>query len=161
MSKLSLSKYQSILTPGSVVEITAPRLLPIDPHRSSKAAAIDWYATCLQSPVGAPFIYATLTSSARVANIESEAYKWRAISEVNKLLTDPNKSTDDTTIAAVLILLALEEADLKAPRKKMGDRRDSVSVNDAHLNGLRAMIEQKGGLAGLGGNRYLQVFILM
>jgi hypothetical protein len=36
-----------------------------------------------------------------------------------------------------------------------------MSVNDAHLNGLRTMIRQRGGLAALGGNQCLHVFILM
>jgi hypothetical protein len=83
------------------------------------------------------------------------------VSEVNRLLADPNKNTDDTTIATVLILLALEEAELADPRRKGDERRCSMRVNDVHLNGLRAMIGQRGGLAALGGNRCLQVFILM
>jgi hypothetical protein len=82
-------------------------------------------ATCIRNPIGAPFIYAALTSSARVAKLDQEAYKWRAISEVNRLLADRTKNTDDTTISTVLILLALEEADLANPRRK-GDREDVV-----------------------------------
>ncbi|KAF1842458.1 uncharacterized protein K460DRAFT_359066 [Cucurbitaria berberidis CBS 394.84] len=143
------------------IEASTPRLLPIDPHKSSEAAATDWFATCIQSPIGAPFIYATLTSSARVAKLDPEVYKWRAISEVNMLLTDSNKNTDDTTIATVFMLLALEEASLADPRRKGDERRWSKSVNEAHLSGLRTMIGQRGGLAALGQNRCLQVFILM
>lgn len=141
--------------------MSTPRLLPVDPHKSSEAAATDWVATCIQSPVGAPFIYAALTSSARAVRLDAEVYKWRAISEVNRLLTDPTKSTDDTTIATVLILLALEEADLADPRKNGDERRYSRRVNEAHQNGLRTMIGQRGGLAALNENRCLQVCILL
>ncbi|KAH7380672.1 hypothetical protein BKA66DRAFT_442215 [Pyrenochaeta sp. MPI-SDFR-AT-0127] len=142
------------------VEVSTPRLLPVDPHKSSEAAATDWVATCIQSPIGAPFIYAALTSSARAARLDAEVYKWRAIAEVNRILTDPTKSTDDTTIATVLMLLAMEEADLADPQRQGDERRYSKSVNEAHQNGLRTMIGQRGGLAALGENRCLQVFIL-
>ncbi|KAF1947760.1 hypothetical protein EJ02DRAFT_429533 [Clathrospora elynae] len=110
------------------VEATTPRLLPIDTHRSSTVAATDWVTTCIQSSIGAPFIYAALTSSARAAKLDPEAYKWRAISEVNRLLADPSKNTYDTTIATVLILLALEEADLADPMRKGTERGRSMSV---------------------------------
>ena len=93
--------------------------------------------------------------------LDSEVYKWRAISEVNTVLADSSRNTDDTTIATVLILLALEEADLANPKSKGEERKYSMSVNGAHLNGLKTMIEQRGGLAALSANRCLQVFILM
>lgn len=140
---------------------SAPRLIPIDLHSSSSVAATDWIAGCIQSPSGAPYIYAALTASARSVGLSSEAYKWRAITEVNKLLSDPKTGTDDTTIATVLVLLALEESDLADPKRRGSDREWSLSVNNAHLNGLRTMIEQRGGLVALSANRCLQVFILM
>lgn len=92
----------------TVIEASTPRLLPIDPHKSFHARAVDWFTTCIQSPIGAPFIYAALASSARAAKLDTEHYKWRAIAEVNRLLTDPSKNTDNTTIATVMMLLAFE-----------------------------------------------------
>lgn len=145
----------------SVVEGSAPRLIPVDIHKSSSFAATDWIARCIQSPSGASYIYAALTASARAVGLDSEAYKWRAVSEVNKLLSNPKTSTDDTTIATVLVLLALEESDLADPRRQGSDREWSLSANDAHLNGLRTMIGQRGGLVALNANSCLQVFILM
>jgi len=118
-------------------------------------------AACFQSPLGAPFIYAGLTFSSRAAKRDSEAYKWRALSEVNRLLADPRTNIDDTTIAAVLVLLAIEEADLSDSGTWGEDRQCSMWANEAHWNGLRAMIEQRGGLAGLSGNKCLQVYLLM
>lgn len=144
-----------------VVEGSAPHLIPVDLHRSSSNAAKHWISSCIQNANGAPFIYAALTSSARAVGLNSEAYKWQAISEVNKLLSDSRTSTDDTTIATVLVLLALEESDLADQRRQGSDREWSLSANEAHLNGLRTMIRQRGGLAALNRNRCLQVFILM
>jgi hypothetical protein len=83
------------------------------------------------------------------------------MSEVNALLANPRTSTSDVTIAAVLMLLAIEEADLADPKRKGDDRRCSMSVNEAHHNGLRTMLRQRGGLAALSGNRCLQVCLLM
>jgi hypothetical protein len=85
------------------------------------------------------------------------------MSEVNRLLSDPSMSTNDTTLAAVLILLANEEADLANPKHR-GDEhkcRLTRAANDAHHSGLRTMIQQRGGLAALSGNRFLQVCLLM
>lgn len=81
--------------------------------------------------------------------------------EVNTLLSNPKTSTEDTTIATVLILLAMEESDLADPRRRGYDRECSLSANNAHLNGLRTMLGQRGGLSSLSSNRCLQVFILM
>lgn len=118
-------------------------------------------ARCIQSQNGAPYIYAALTASARALGLNSEVYKWQAITEINKLLSNPKTSTDDTTIASVLIMLALEESDLANPAQQGSDRERSLTANSAHLNGLRTMIGQRGGLGALQTNRCLQVFILM
>ncbi|KAH7401039.1 hypothetical protein DE146DRAFT_736001 [Phaeosphaeria sp. MPI-PUGE-AT-0046c] len=149
------------LTDRAVIVSAAPRVIPIDPHKSAGDLAMQWIKGCIQSPVGAPFIYAVLTSSARAAHLDSEKYKWRAMSAVNGLLSNPRTSTNDCTISAVLVLLAIEEADLADPRRQGDERECSLMVNDAHHNGLRTMIRQRGGLAALSGNRVLQVCLLM
>lgn len=117
--------------------------------------------SCVQSPNGAPFIYAATATSLRAVQQNSEKYKWRAMSEVNSLLSDLRTSTNDGTIAAVLILLAIDEADLSCFKGRGDERRCSISVNEAHHNGLKTMIRQRGGLAALNGNRCLQVCLLM
>ncbi|EAT84742.1 hypothetical protein HBH56_048410 [Parastagonospora nodorum] len=145
------------------IEAAAPRLIPVDPHRFSQQAGKDWIQTCVQSNVGAPFIYAVLACSARAVQLDPEVYKWRAVSEVNGLLSDPRTSTNDTTIAAVLILLANEEAELADPKRRGDENKCKLTraANEAHHNGLRTMIQQRGGLAALNGNRVLQVCLLM
>jgi hypothetical protein len=122
---------------------------------------MDWIKDCIQSPTGTPFIYAALSTSLRAAQLNPEVYKWRAMSELNIILSNPHTSTNDTTIAAVLILLAIEEADLADPKRRGDERKCSMSVNEAHHNGLKTMIRQRGGLAALSGNRCLQVCLLM
>jgi len=122
---------------------------------------MSWVTTCIQSPSGAPFIYAAITSSLKAVQLDPEAYKWRAMAEVNSLLSDPRTSTNDATIAAVLILFAIEEANLSDPKRRGDERKCSMSVNEAHHNGLRTMIRQRGGLTALSGNRCLQVCLLM
>lgn len=144
-----------------VVGTATPRLLPIDPYGTSEGAAFNWVTSCIQSPIGVPFIYAALTTSSRVVGRSGDAFKCRAMSEINKLLSDPNTSTSDETIAAVLILLAVEEAELASPKLQGDERRHSMSVNEAHTNGLRTMIRQRGGLSALNGNRCLQVCLLL
>ncbi|KAH7077971.1 hypothetical protein BKA63DRAFT_276020 [Paraphoma chrysanthemicola] len=143
------------------IEAASTRLIPLDTWRSSEKAALSWASACLQSPIGSPFIYAALTSSCRGAQLDPDTYKWRAMSEVNGLLSNPRTNTNDVTIAAVLILLAIEEADLANPKRTGYDRRCSVMVNEAHYNGLKTMIKQRGGLSALGGNKCLQVCLLM
>lgn len=92
---------------------------------------------------------------------ETLHYKAQAISEINKLLTDPKTSVDDNNITAVFMLLCLEESQL-APGMKAGDDGDwNESQRNIHLNGLRTMIQQRGGLAGLSSNRNLQAFLFM
>jgi hypothetical protein len=160
MSAIIVS-FGSELIEGTVVEAASPRLIPIDPHNSSSAAATNWIKACIQSPTGAPFIYAALSTSLRAAQPNAEVYKWRAMAELNRLLSDPCTSTNDATIAAVLILFAIEEADLADPKRCGDERKCSMSMNDAHYNGLRTMIRQRGGLAALNGNKCLQVCLLM
>jgi hypothetical protein len=83
------------------------------------------------------------------------------MSEVNTLLSNPRTRTNDATIAAVLILLAVEEEALSDRKQRGDERKSSVWANEAHHNGLRNMIQQRGGLAALMGNKCLQVCLLM
>ncbi|KAL6705770.1 hypothetical protein ACN47E_006407 [Coniothyrium glycines] len=141
--------------------VSSTHLFPIDPYKSSEKAATDWFAGCIQSPHGASFIYTALSSSAHLLGRHREIYRWRAVREVNNLLGDSSQDIDDTTIATVLILLALEEAKLADPTMTDDERKCSVGMNEAHFNGLKAMINQRGGLAALNRTRCMQVCLLM
>lgn len=88
-------------------------------------------------------------------------HKTRAISEINSNLCDPQSSIGDNNIAAVFTLLTIEETMLVPDA---GHGREDVPASSRqkmiHMNGLKAMIEQRGGLAALGTNKCLQSFIL-
>lgn len=87
-------------------------------------------------------------------------YKSKAISEINTLLADEKTSTDDSNIASVFVLLCLEESQI-APGMSEEDVAWNQMQRTIHLNGLRTMLQQRGGLSALSSNRCLQVFILM
>jgi len=152
----------------AVVSIISPRLIPLDLHQSSNIATTQWVANSLLGSTSAPFTYAILTTSALhlqalgATTAESALYyKSKAISEINMLLSDEKTSTDDNNIAAVFMLLCLEESQLAPGNEKRDDIGWSELQRSIHLNGLRIMIQQRGGLAGLSSNRCLQVFLLM
>lgn len=146
----------------------SPRLLPIDLHHSSNIVCTQWVANSLQHSTSAPFTYALLTSSALLLSMVGGCrlqdvlfYKARAITEINLLLSDPRTRIDDCNITAVFILLTLEEFQL-APGSRTRDDADwSELQRKIHLEGLKTMLKQRGGLKGLASNRCLQVFILM
>jgi hypothetical protein len=147
----------------------SPHLLPMDLHHSATSTTAQWVSKSLQSETSAPFTYAMITSSALhlqamgASNAETALYyKGRAISEINASLSDPNTSIDDSNITAVFMLLCMEESQLVPVEGKAGDEADWNELHrQIHLNGLKTMIQQRGGLAALSSNRCLQVFILM
>ena len=146
----------------------SPHLLTLDIHQASRAATMRWLSSSLQNTTAGPFTYALITGSAlQLQSLgkfqlgDTLYYKAQAISEINKLLSDSTTSIDDNNIAAVFMLLTLEESQI-APGSKSDDDQDwSESHRAVHLHGLRTMIQQRGGLAALSKNRCLQVFILM
>lgn len=84
-------------------------------------------------------------------------YKTETIGAVNELLDDSLNRVDDNNIAAVFILLCIEESQLAFRQNHDG----SEEHRKFHLNGLQTMIKQRGGLAALGSNQCLQTFIWM
>lgn len=125
-----------------------------------KGSTLEWVMKGMLSETGAPFIYAALTSVALlplpgITARDLLAYKTEAISHIHKLLSNPKTSVDDNNITAVFMLLCIEES-------RAADRLpESQLQKQAHLNGLKMMINQRGGLAALRNNRHLQTFILM
>jgi hypothetical protein len=134
--------------------------VPLDHHKAWKASTIKWVMQSMLSTTGAPFIYAALTSSALAPTAERTPmdvliYKTEAIKHIHQLLKDPQTRVDDNNIAAVFMLLCIEES------QAAGQEQGSELEKKAHLNGLRMMIRQRGGLDSLRSNPFLQTFILM
>jgi hypothetical protein len=150
------------------VDIVSPLLIPVDLHQSSNIAIEKWLRDSLTGATSAPFTYAILTTSALHLQAVGAAteenvlyYKSHAISEINTMLLDEKTSTDDNNIAAVFMLLCLEESQLALGNKERDDAEWSDFQRSVHRHGLKTMIEQRGGLAGLSSNRCLQTFLLM
>ncbi|KAJ4305066.1 hypothetical protein N0V90_000596 [Kalmusia sp. IMI 367209] len=133
-------------------------------HQTSKRQTAQWISKGIQSPTGAPFLYAIFTSSALYRQFTGSAsprevleYKISAISEINKQLSDTRSQIDDNNIAAVFMLLCIEESAVTAKE----DVEWATMQRQLHLDGLKTMINQRGGLAALNSNQCLQTFILM
>ncbi|KAF2644661.1 hypothetical protein P280DRAFT_465955 [Massarina eburnea CBS 473.64] len=145
------------------VNVFAGGLVPLDPYQVSRTYTMRWMQNSIQSPTGAPYIYAILTSSALISqNSERDIfeYKTEAIASINSQLQNPKSRVDDNNIAAVLMLLSLEE--MKVADNEIGPESDwSKTQRVMHLTGLKTMIEQRGGLVALRSNQCLQTFLLM
>ncbi|KAF2000034.1 hypothetical protein P154DRAFT_522825 [Amniculicola lignicola CBS 123094] len=143
--------------------VISPRLIPLDIRQSSTITTTEWVANSLRDSTSAPFTYALLTSSslhlqALGAKQDTLHFKAKAIEEINKMLSHPQDCVDDNNIAAVFMLLCLEESQLVPGNAAQADWTEAQRT--IHLNGLRSMIYQRGGLAALN-SRCLQSFILM
>lgn len=64
---------------------------------------------------------------------------------------------DDNNIAAVFMLLCIEEGAVSSNE----DIEWATHQRKLHLDGLKTMIQQRGGLSALNSNQCLQTFILM
>lgn len=138
--------------------------VPVDQHQSSNRATTNWISKGVLSSTGAPFIYAIFTASAlyRLATGSGNPqdvlqYKISAISEINKQLNDRSAQIDDNNIAAVFMLLCIEEGAVSSDE----DIEWATLQRRLHLEGLKTMIRQRGGLFALNSNKCLQTFILM
>ena len=149
----------------TVVTNYATSFVPVDRHQSSNRATTSWISRGVLSSTGAPFIYAILTASSlyRLATGSGSPqdvlqYKISAISEINHQLNDSTAQIDDNNIAAVFMLLCIEEGAVSSNNE---DVEWATLQRKLHLDGLKTMINQRGGLSALGSNQCLQTFILM
>lgn len=144
-----------------VVNVFSGFLIPLDHRQFSRPYTMRWVANAIQSPTGAPFIYTMLTSIALTSQNSAREifeYKTNAISAINAQLRDPRSCVDDNNIAAVLMLLSLEEMKTAGPTPESDWSKQQLMM---HLTGLKSMIQKRGGLAALGSNQCLQTFLLM
>lgn len=88
-------------------------------------------------------------------------HKAKAIECINWAISDPDPSQgiSDANIGAVFNLLSVEEA-LLNPYIQQDDRERQHNQRQIHLNGLRKMLQMRGGLKAIRSNRILQAFIL-
>ncbi|KAF2687200.1 hypothetical protein K458DRAFT_485464 [Lentithecium fluviatile CBS 122367] len=136
--------------------------IPLDHHKTLKQSTMKWVRDGMQSTTGAPFIYAALFSGALtpapgIYDTDRLYYKGQAIRNIQKHLKNPRTRVDDNNITAVFMLLCIEES--MAAGSPQGS--DEEKETRAHLNGLKMMINHRGGLASLESNPFLQTFIIM
>jgi hypothetical protein len=88
-------------------------------------------------------------------------HKAQAVAAINAALSDPELGISDANIAAVFNLLCVEES-LLMPffHDESWGEAEGPNQRMIHLNGLRRMVELRGGLRAIRTHRVLQAFIL-
>ncbi|KAF2501455.1 hypothetical protein BU16DRAFT_613350 [Lophium mytilinum] len=146
-----------------------PLMIPVDLRRRSRAGRDEFLASAIRDDARGAFTHTVLCSAALhrfamgVGPLDDVLYhKAESVSKINANLSDPGFRVHDNNIAAVFNLLNIEESLLGIVSAGGGwpglafDPQQKLM----HLNGLRAMLQQRGGLAGLSSSRCLQAFIL-
>ena len=139
-------------------------LLDIDIYHQSKIIRSSLFGLTMGSIAG---MRATLCSStiahlamgkASLADVLNR--KCQLIADINQNLSDPLNGTHDSNIYAVATLITIEDA-LWDPRLKAQPEQAAnvMRHRKIHFNGLKRMLEMRGGLAGLAENRCFQIMI--
>lgn len=143
----------------------APGIIGVDVRRRSTLMKSDWFDTALSNK---GFMHSLLCTTALHMFIFGKGtvktilnHRAKAISAINKALSTQDRAIrfSDANLGAVFNLLTVEEG-LMMPHFKdeipYGEQPNAVM----HLNGLREMLNLRGGLKAVGTNRILQAFIL-
>ncbi|KAI9669347.1 MAG: hypothetical protein M1831_000383 [Alyxoria varia] len=139
-------------------------LLDIDIFHQSRIMRSSLFGLTMGSAAG---MRATLCSSTiahlamgRASLADLLNRKCQLISEINTNLSDPLNGTHDSNIYAVATLITIEDA-LYDPRLKAQPDQAATIMRHRkiHFNGLKRMIEMRGGLKGLSDNRTFQIMI--
>ncbi|KAF2742593.1 hypothetical protein M011DRAFT_412324 [Sporormia fimetaria CBS 119925] len=143
----------------------APSTIAVDLRHKCQLQRSEWFAMALQN-VG--FMHSLLCTAALHMYIVGRCpmdtviyHKAQAIAAVNAAIShsDPSIGISDATIGTVFCLLCVEEA-LLLPFLMEGGGKEQLDQREIHLNGLRRMLQLRGGLLELRSNRILQAFIL-
>jgi hypothetical protein len=143
----------------------APSTIPIDIRQKSSLMRSDWFGTALSN---AGFMHSLLCTAALHlyfvgrGSMDTIVYhKTQAIAAINSAISDPNPNLgiSDANIGAVFNLLCVEES-LLWPGLPQETIEQKLNQREIHLNGLRRMVQLRGGLTAISSNRILQAFIL-
>jgi hypothetical protein len=125
----------------------------------------EWFGTALNN---AGFMHSLLCTAALHMYVVGRCpiatvfyHKTKAIEAINAAISDPDLSLgiSDANIGAVFNLLCVEES-LLNPFFKQEAGEGQLNQREIHLNGLRRMLQMRGGLKAINSNRILQAFIL-
>jgi hypothetical protein len=150
----------------AVVSRMAPGIIAVDIRHRSTLMKSDWFGTAISNP---GFMHSLLCTAALHLYIFGRGsietilhHRAQAIAAINAAISHPdiNVGISDANIGAVFNLLTVEES-LLLPHFEQ-ERLDEEQPNQRaiHMNGLRRMVQLRGGLEALNSNRILQAFIL-
>lgn len=152
-----LNHFLSVMSPGTIA---------VDIRHKSNLIRTDWFGTALNSRA---FMHSLLCAAALHLYIVGKGsyfsivyHKAQAVTAINAALSDPELGISDANIGAVFNLLSVEES-LLLPifQEQLGeDGEEEPNQRMIHLNGLKRMVELRGGLGAIKSNRCLQAFIL-
>ncbi|KAL6702949.1 hypothetical protein ACN47E_000791 [Coniothyrium glycines] len=144
----------------------APGIIAVDVRHRSTLMSSEWFGTAVSN---SGFMHSLLCTAALHlyiggrGSVETILYhRAQAIAAVNSAISnfDPTTGISDANIGAVFNLLTVEEG-LALPFFDQEHLRDELPDQRAmHLNGLRRMVQLRGGLNAISSNRILQAFIL-
>lgn len=152
-----LSHFLSVMSPGAIA---------VDIRHQSDLIRTDWFGTALSNR---GFMHSLLCAAAlhlyivgKGSYFSIEYHKSQAVTAINEALSDANLGIADANIGAVFNLLCVEES-LLLPffqHRLYSSDEDQPNQRMIHLNGLKRMVELRGGLGAIKTNRCLQAFIL-
>lgn len=143
-----------------------PGTIALDVRNKSDLMRSHWFGTAVANP---GFMHSLLCTAALHQYVVGRGtvatilyHRAKAIGAINSAISNPDPSVgiSDANIGAVFNLLTVEES-LASPLFDQ-DRPDDDQPNQRgiHLNGLRRMVQLRGGLMAINTNRILQAFIL-
>jgi hypothetical protein len=144
----------------------APGVIAVDFRHRSTLMRSEWFGTALSN---AGFMHSLLCTAALHlyivgrGSIETILYhRAQAIASVNAAISHPDASVgiSDANIGAVFNLLTVEEGLLLPIFEQARLDEDQVNQRVIHMNGLRKMVQLRGGLMAINSNRVLQAFML-
>ncbi|KAF2831110.1 hypothetical protein CC86DRAFT_134980 [Ophiobolus disseminans] len=166
-------RTSSVEINGSVSELLehfaaemAPGIIAVDIRHRSTLMRSDWFGTAISNP---GFMHSLLCTAALHLYIVGRGsietilhHRAEAIAAINAAISHPDVRVgiSDANIGAVFNLLTVEES-LLLPNFEQ-ERLDEEQPNQRaiHMNGLRRMVQLRGGLMAISSNRILQAFIL-
>ncbi|PVI08082.1 hypothetical protein DM02DRAFT_690515 [Periconia macrospinosa] len=162
---IEMDENTSVLIEHFITQM-APAAIAIDIQNKSDLMNSAWFGT---ARVHAGFMHSLLCTAALhryymyggKGSFQTILYhRHLAVAAINSALSnlDMDDGLSDANIGAVFNLLTIEESLVHIERNRREDGQ--TDQRRVHYDGLRQMIQLRGGLLAIGSNRILQAFIL-
>lgn len=144
----------------------APGVIAIDFQHRSTLMKSEWFGTAMSN---AGFMHSLLCTAALHLYMVGRGsielilhHRAQAIAGINAAIShpDPSVAISDANIGAVFNLLTVEEGLLLPIFEQERIDEDQPNQRAIHHNGLRRMVQLRGGLMAMSSNRVLQAFML-